>query len=75
MSILPLKSKRPGLLTLLFVLLPLSWSSSAARAQQDYVGRYDIYNGYAALIAPKLDLTTRGYHFQGGWNQKTWLAE
>src|ERR1700712_2174597 len=55
--------------------LPLLFLAANAHAQQDYVGRYDIYNGYAALIAPKLDLTTRGYHFQGGWNQKTWLAE
>jgi hypothetical protein len=45
-----------------------------ARAQQDYVGRYDIYNGFAALVAPNVDLTTRGYHFQAGRNQKTWLA-
>lgn len=47
---------------------------SDANAQQDYVGRYDIYNGYAALIAPNVNLTTRGYHFQAGRNQKTWLA-
>jgi hypothetical protein len=53
----------------------LSLAACCAHAQQEYVGRYDIYNGYAALIAPRLDLTTRGYHFQGGWNQKTWLAE
>ena len=57
------------------VLLLFLLTAAHACAQQDYVGRYDIYNGYAALIAPKLDLTTRGYHFQGGWNQKTWLAQ
>ena len=57
------------------MLFLLSLAVSGAHAQQEYVGRYDIYNGYAALIAPKLDLTTRGYHFQAGWNQKTWLAE
>lgn len=45
-----------------------------AHAQQDYVGRYDIYNGYANLIAPKIDLTTRGYHLQAGWNWKPWIA-
>jgi len=45
-----------------------------ARAQQDHVGRYDIYNGFAALVAPNVDLTTRGYHFQAGRNQNTWLA-
>jgi hypothetical protein len=54
--------------------LLLCVAATCAHAQQEYVGRYDIYNGYAALIAPKLDLTTRGYHFQGGRNQKTWLS-
>ena len=72
MSPLPRTLKIPRAICLLLFLLSVPW---AARAQQEYVGRYDIYNGYAALIAPKLDLTTRGYHFQGGWNQKTWLAE
>jgi hypothetical protein len=57
------------------VLLLFLLTAAHARAQQDYVGRYDIYNGYENLIAPKLDLTTRGYHFQGGWNEKTWMAQ
>jgi hypothetical protein len=47
---------------------------SSARAQQDYVGRYDIYSGFAELIAPNVNLTTRGYHLQAGWNWKTWAA-
>ncbi|HEY3988992.1 MAG TPA: hypothetical protein VGM02_06820 [Acidobacteriaceae bacterium] len=75
MSPLPLRLKAPRAIRLLFVLLLLSCVAGYARAQQDYVGRYDIYNGYANLLAPKLDLTTRGYHLQAGWNQKTWLAE
>jgi hypothetical protein len=61
-------------LSLIFLLL-LLLGTGRSHAQQDYVGRYDIYNGYAALIAPNIDLTTRGYHFQGGWNQRTWLSE
>jgi hypothetical protein len=59
---------------ILFVSLLLVSAGVHAPAQQDYVGRYDIYNGFAALIAPNVDLTTRGYHFQAGRNQKTWLA-
>jgi hypothetical protein len=55
--------------------LLLLFSLGHAQAQQDYVGRYDIYNGFATLDAPAVDLITRGYHFQGGWNQKPWLAE
>lgn len=58
----------------LVTLLLLAPTLRHANAQQDYVGRYDIYNGYANLIAPNVDLTTRGYHLQAGRNQKTWLA-
>ena len=71
----PPASKTTRIIRLFSTLFLIASAACQARAQQDYVGRYDIYNGYAALIAPKLDLTTRGYHFQGGWNQKTWLAE
>lgn len=47
---------------------------SIAAPAQDYVGRYDIYSGYAQLIAPNVNLTTRGYHLQAGMNWKTWAA-
>jgi hypothetical protein len=57
------------------LLLLLCWTAGHARAQQDYVGRYDLYNGFATLDAPAVNLITRGYHLQAGWNQKTWLAE
>jgi hypothetical protein len=57
------------------ILFLLSLTVGHANAQQDYVSRYDIYNGFVTLDAPLLDLTTRGYHFQGGWNEKTWLAQ
>ena len=49
-------------------------AAAQAHAQQDYVGRYDIYGGFAALDAPHIDLTTRGFHFQAGMNPRTWLA-
>jgi hypothetical protein len=72
---LPLTLKVPWAIRPLLVLLLLSFAAGNAMAQQDYVGRYDIYNGFATLDAPAVNLITRGYHFQGGWNQKTWLAE
>lgn len=75
MSRLPRTFKVPCVIRLLLVLLLLSSATGLARAQQEYVGRYDIYNGFATLDAPAVNLITRGYHFQGGWNQKTWLAE
>jgi hypothetical protein len=52
----------------------LSCVALSAQAQQDYVGRYDIYNGFATLDAPAVNLITRGYHLQAGWNWKRWAA-
>ncbi|HEX6495811.1 MAG TPA: hypothetical protein VF018_10030 [Acidobacteriaceae bacterium] len=74
MSLLPRTCKMPRAIQLLHLLLLVCWTAGPARAQQDYVGRYDIYNGYANLIAPNVDLTTRGYHLQVGRNWKTWAA-
>jgi len=43
-------------------------------AQQDYVGRFDLYNGFAWFDSPSAKLQERGYHLQAGVNLKTWLA-
>ncbi len=51
------------------ILLPLQ-----ALAQQDYVGRFDLYNGFAWFDSPSANLEERGYHLQAGINAKTWLA-
>ncbi|MGZ4788729.1 MAG: outer membrane beta-barrel protein [Terriglobales bacterium] len=45
-----------------------------AFAQQDYVGRSDVYGGFAFLSTPKLNLFERGFHGQGGFNLNRWLA-
>lgn len=58
-------------LALLFVLAMLP---CAATAQQDYVGRYDFYSGFAYFDSPDIHLTERGYHLQAGYNARTWLA-
>lgn len=71
MSRYPLTLKTIRFLSILFLLLV---AVCGACAQQDYVGRYDIYSGYAQLIAPNVNLTTRGYHLQAGMNWKTWAA-
>jgi hypothetical protein len=71
----PRTLKTTHFIRLIFASLLLLCAAVHARAQQDYVGRYDIYNGFVTLDAPHLNLITRGYHFQGGWNQKTWLAQ
>lgn len=45
-----------------------------AVAQQDYVGRYDLYNGFTWFDSPSAKLQERGYHLQAGINANTWLA-
>jgi hypothetical protein len=42
--------------------------------QQDYVGRFDLYNGFTWFDSPSANLEQRGYHLQAGLNAKTWLA-
>jgi hypothetical protein len=42
--------------------------------QQDYVGRFDLYNGFTWFDSPSANLQQRGYHLQAGLNAKTWLA-
>lgn len=57
-------------------LLPLFllFGSASAFAQQEYVGRFDVYNGFAWLDSPSANLAERGYHLQAGANLKTWLS-
>ena len=59
---------------LLSLLLLLVLAVRSASAQQDYVGRYDIYSGFTTLSSPALNQQNRGYHFQAGYNWKPWLV-
>jgi hypothetical protein len=45
-----------------------------ASGQQDYVGRFDLYNGFTWFDSPSARLQERGYHLQAGINSRTWLA-
>ena len=45
-----------------------------AFGQQDYVGRFDLYNGFTWFDSPSAKLQERGYHLQAGINPRTWLA-
>jgi len=48
--------------------------SVCAFAQQDYVGRYDVFGGFSFLDSPKLDLQQHGFNTQIGYNARRWLA-
>src|ERR1700760_2741665 len=54
--------------------LPLLLSPPRTFAQQEYVGRFDVYNGFTWFDSPSANLTERGYHLQAGVNLKTWLS-
>src|ERR1039457_4814460 len=57
------------LFSVLALLLPVR-----AFCGQDYVGRFDLYNGFTYFNSPDINLSQRGYHLQAGYNAKTWLA-
>ena len=58
----------------LFLALLLFCLSVCAFAQQDYVGRYDVFGAFSYLDSPKLNLQQRGFNTQIGTNLKPWLA-
>jgi len=48
--------------------------SPRARAQQEYVTRFDAFAGYAFLDSPGIGLFENGFHFQAGIRPKTWYS-
>lgn len=47
---------------------------SCAMAQPDYVGRYEVYAGWADLNSPELGLNQNGFNLQVGINPRRWYA-
>lgn len=45
-----------------------------AMAQPGYVGRYDVYAGWADLNSPELGLNQSGFNLQAGINPKRWFS-
>lgn len=48
--------------------------ASIAFAQQDYIGRYDVYTGYMYLSSPMISLAESGFHTQVGTNPAKWYS-
>ena len=46
----------PGTIRLLFLVALLFPSATISRAQQDYVGRYNLYTGFSDLSSPGLNI-------------------
>ncbi|MHB1745251.1 MAG: hypothetical protein ACYCPO_07220 [Acidobacteriaceae bacterium] len=64
-------SKQFPLFALLLIFL---FAGSAAFAQQKYVGRYDVYTGFADLNTPALGLNQPGFHTQVGLYPRAWYS-
>jgi Outer membrane protein beta-barrel domain len=45
-----------------------------AWSQQSYVGRWDVYGGYANISQPSINLNENGFSFQAGVRLTTWLT-
>ena len=60
---------------ILFILSLLLASTVLCRAQQEYVGRYNIYTGFSDLSSPGLNsLNQIGFHLQAGLNANRWIG-
>lgn len=64
---------RRSILILLLLLLSVSVVSGFGQ-QQEYVGTYDAYIGYAYLTTPNMNLSQRGFQAQFGYNWRRWAA-
>jgi hypothetical protein len=64
----------PRLLAAAVVTVLLAFSVNPALAQQSYVGRYDVYTGFADIDSPMLGLNEQGFHAQAGINPRTWYS-
>jgi hypothetical protein len=66
----------PSVIKRILFLIALAFTSAAlCRAQQEYVGRYNIYTGFSDLNSPGLNsLNQVGFHLQAGTNVNRWLA-
>lgn len=49
-------------------------TAACAFAQQEYVGKYDIYGGFGYLNSPKISLSENGFHTQAGMRMNRWLS-
>jgi hypothetical protein len=68
-----MKALRRGVLGVALMAGMLS-SGGRAVAQPEYVGRYDVYAGWADLNSPELGLNQSGFNLQVGLNPRRWYS-
>ena len=58
-----------------FILFAVLVATPVCRAQQNYVGRYDLYAGFSDLNTPGLNnINQTGFHLQAGLNTTHWFS-
>ena len=66
---------RSYLLLVLIAVLAVNFLPAApAKSQQAYVGRYDVYVGFADIDSRALGLNEQGFHIQAGINPRRWYS-
>jgi hypothetical protein len=56
------------------LLLGLALLAPVVSAQQNYVGRFDVFGGFSYLESPHVNLAERGFQFQVGVRPKSWYT-
>jgi hypothetical protein len=69
-----LKIAIPCLLAGAALAVLFAFTGTTANAQQAYVGRYNVYAGFADIDSPMLGLNEQGFHAQAGINPRRWLS-
>jgi opacity protein-like surface antigen len=64
----------PRLLAFATLAVLLASPATYSHAQQPYVGRYDVYTGFADIDSPMLGLNEQGFHAQAGINPRGWYS-
>jgi opacity protein-like surface antigen len=52
----------------------IAHAQHANPAHQSYVGRFDVYAGFADINSPMLGLNEQGFHLQAGMNPRRWYS-
>jgi hypothetical protein len=62
----------PSLFSRLAALAAVSIAPLAA--EQSYVGRWDVYGGFANIERPRINLSEQGFNFQAAFRPETWIT-
>jgi hypothetical protein len=59
---------------LMLIALAATLLAAPVLGQENYIGKYNVFAGYAYLNSPALNLAEHGVQFQAGMRPRTWVA-